>query len=80
MHEDRDGEAAEGGAAQFLGEQGGCARVQRAAAELLRIAQPQEAEPAHLAQHFARHESLLFPRMRLRHDFFFDEAPDGLAQ
>ena len=80
VHENGNREAAEGGAAKFLGQQRRRTRIQRAAAELFRITQAEETQLAHAAQDFTRHESLLFPGVRLGNDFPLDEATDAFAQ
>jgi curved DNA-binding protein CbpA len=80
VHQHGDGEAAEGRAAELLGQQRGGARIQRAAAEFLRVAQAEEAEAAHLAQQLARHEALLFPGVAPRHHLLLYETADAFLQ
>src|SRR5258706_4984310 len=80
MHQHRYRNPAEARAAQFLREQRRRPRIQRRAAEFLRIAQAEEAEASHLPQHLARHEALLLPRRRLRHDLLLHVAAEALAQ
>src|SRR5258706_3263521 len=80
MHQHRYRKPAEARAAQFLREQRRRPRIQRRAAEFLRIAQAEEAEASHLPQHLARHEALLLPRRRLRHDLLLHVAPHAFAQ
>ena len=80
VHQHGDREAAEGGAAELLGQQRGSARIHCAAAEFLAVAQAEKAKLAHLAQHFARHEALLLPLVTVGNDLLLDEAADALPQ
>ena len=61
-----DGEAAMGRAADLLGEHDRGAGIEARAAQRLGHAQGEEAEPAHLAQHVARHEARLLPLRPVR--------------
>ena len=70
----------EGRAAELLGEHDRAERVHLGAAVLGRVADAEEAELAHAAQHLARHEALLLPFRAVRLDLALDEAADLRAQ
>ncbi len=74
MDEDRDRGAGERGAPEFLGEHHGAERVHLGAAVFGGVADAEEAEFAHPAQHLARHEALLLPLLAVRLDLLLDEA------
>jgi hypothetical protein len=73
QHRDRD--AAEGRAAELLGEHDRPQRVELAAAVFRRIADAEKAQLPHLTQRFARHQTLLLPGRCERLDPVVDEAP-----
>ncbi len=74
MDQHRDGKAAMGGAADFLGQHDRGAGIEAGAAQRFGDAQREEAELAHLAQHLARHEAGLLPFRPLGLHALVDEA------
>jgi hypothetical protein len=80
VHQHGDRGAAEGRAAELFGEHHRAERVHVAAAVFGRIADAEEAELAHAAQHLARDVALLLPLRAVRLDLLLDEAADLRAQ
>ena len=80
MDQRGDRDAGEGRAAQFLGQHDSRHRVHLGATIIGGVADTEEAELAHLAQHVARNETVLLPLHGMRLDLGLDEAADLVAQ
>ena len=80
VDQDGGGEAAEGGAAQLLGEDNRGQRPHGRAAMGFGMAHAEQAELAHLQENLARHHAGRLPGFAVRNDLALDEAPHLLAQ
>ncbi len=80
MDQHGDGEAGVGGAAEFLGQHGGGAGVHRRAAVFLGVADAEEAERAHLAEHVAGDRAVNLPLVGVGLHLLGHEAAQLVAQ